>query len=301
MKRAANLIRIIFWVSGIVLLWTGSAFFLSGVLSRKPAECTTPTLGDLATVFFGASSLALIIFSLIIAIAAIVEWQSLKRDVSAIIAEANASRERIDRVTKENEERVANLEQAMTSRLQTLEQSGRQGIARVEKEMLGRVNTIMGLAIGTVHSDPLARRQQEEKRDYLAEAVYFCQKGFDTLRELEGDGKYMALNNLLYYSCLLELPKRDLLLKQGGQLLEVAEKYEGSRYVAPYFLTFCRVMATYESDRARLQEALSIAEGLLEKGLTSLQKKEARLYVALLQEKLEPIAAKEADANSSAD
>lgn len=245
------------WSSGIIFLWMGSAYFLSEVLSKKPnPEALAPTTSDLATIFFGASSLALIIFSLLLAMAAIIEWQSLKRDVRKEIELADAAEKRM---------------------------------TRLEKELKGRMHTVTGLVIGSLHSDPLAEQQDPRDKDYLGEAIYYSQKGYKILKEIEGNGKYMALNNMLYYSCLLgNESRRDVFLAQAREIKEISEKYEDSQYIAPYLMTFCRVVLTFgsDSDLAELKLARDRAESLLEMNLTSLQRKEAAMLAASLDRKL---------------
>ena len=221
-----------------------------------------PSSSDLATIFFGASSLALIIFSLLLAAAAIIEWQSLKADVKNVTDAAEKSLER-----------VRNLEEKVRGRLNSLEQ-----------EIRGRVDSVMGLMFGTLHSDPLKLEQQEEKKDYIAEAVYFCQNGYNKLKDLEGYGKYMALNNLVFFSCLLgREAKRDLYLEQARELRDVGRKFDA----AAYLLTYCRAALTYATEPAALKEALATAEELtLEAKPTNLQKLEAAFYAASLRAKI---------------
>jgi len=200
-------------------------------------------------------------FSLLLAAAAIIEWQSLKGEVRKVTDAAEASLDR-----------VKNLEEKVRGRLDSLEQ-----------EIRGRVDTVMGLMLGTLHSDPLALKQKEDEEDYIAEAVYFCQKGYDRLKDLDGYGKYMAMNNLLFFSCLLgKRSKRDVYLDQGRQLKEIGRKFDA----APYLLTFCRATLIYSSELAQLKEALSTAEELLDAKLTNLQKKEAAFLAASLRAKI---------------
>jgi hypothetical protein len=253
--RTINWMRICFWASGIIFLWVGSAAFLSFVFSEKPHPgAIPPSLGDLATIFFGASSLALIIFSLLLAVAAIIEWQSLKTDIRKQIEAAEAAEKRV---------------------------------ARMEKDLRGRSLTIMGLMMGTLHSDPLAEKQNPKEKDYLAEALYYCQKGYNALKDLDGNGKYMALNNILHYSCLLDLESRsDILLAQAKEIRDLGEKYEDSQYISPYLMTYCRVALTFETDLEELKKARAKADSVLEMNLTSLQRKEAAMIAASLAKKL---------------
>lgn len=265
MAKVKIVLKIIFLASGIIFLWFGSAYFLGAVLSRKPAAgAVSPSMSDLATIFFGASSLALIIFSLLLAIAAIIEWQSLKADIRKEIDSADVARAEFKKARDENESRVKGL----------------------EKEIQGRVFTVMGVTLGTLHSDSLALVQKEEHRGYIAEALLYCRKGYEILKDLDGDGKYMALNNVVYYSCLIEVESnRELLLDQARQVKSIGLKYENSPHTVPYFLTFCRAILVYGSKLDEVSGAYTTAEDLLKRPLTSLQRKEATMLAASLDSK----------------
>lgn len=247
--------QISLWASIIVLLWAASAYIASEALSKKPnPEALPPTVSELAIVLFAASALALIMFSLLITIVAIVEWQSLKN---------NAEREL--KLVESTEKRMTHL----------------------EKELKGRMHAVTGLVIGSLHSDPLSEKQDPRSKDYLAEALYYSQKGYKTLKEVEGNGKYMALNNVLYYSCLLgDESRRDTYLAQARELREISERYEDSQYIAPYLMTYCRVVLTFGADLDELRLARKKSELLLEMNLTRLQRKEAEMLAASLAKKL---------------
>lgn len=100
----------------------------------------------------------------------------------------------------------------------------------------------------------------------------------------------MALNNLVYFSCLLgEKANKDELLLHGHELRDVGRKYQSLPYAAPYLMTFCRVALVYQSDREELEQALAIAQNLLTSGLNTLQRKEATYLVASLSKKIEKL------------
>jgi hypothetical protein len=287
MNRLTNWLRIIFWSSGIIFLWMGSAAFLMRVLSRKPAPGAVPTLSDLATIFFGASSLALIIFSLVVAIAAIIEWQSLKGDVRKEIEAAEIAQENITRAMQQNQERVDNLSDSMLRRIEALKVETERSMRGLEKEVRGRTNAGTGYMIGALNSNPILREQSDEDKDYLGEAIYVLEKAYEDLREVGGTGQYMALNNIVYFSCLLRMDSRkDRLLTQARELKQIGEKFRDRPHIAPYILTFCRAIWTYGSDPSELREALLLAEQLLDTGLTKLKKKEATFLVTSLTGKL---------------
>lgn len=258
MKRFTGWVRVLFWISAVLLVWMAMAYLLMLTLSTRPAPGSTPSLGDFASVLFGASSFATIIISLIVGAGALIQWQSLKAEVRKVIKAAEAARDESARSTKENSRRVDELERGMR----------------------GRLHAIVGLAVGTVHS---------EDKSYLAEAIHWCQKGYEDLKEVEGNGKYMALNNVVYFSCLLGVEsrrERDRLLQQARDIRAIAEGYPDSVWHYPYLLTFCRAVSTYGAEPKELQEAVAIAEDIRNQKLTSLQTTEATHLVASLQAKL---------------
>lgn len=235
--------------SVIVALWAGSFFVVVAALKLGgPGGRSLADLGDLATVLFGASSLALIIFSLLVAGVAISGWQSLKSDVRKEV------------------------EAATHQRIDTL-----------EKEFRGRVFSIFGFMIGALHSNP-NQLDQGENKDYLSEAVDHCRRAYNILKEIEGPAKFTALNNLVYYSCLSgEETSRDYLLEQAQVLKRLGQE----KNYPDALLTYSRVMLQYSSDIAALQDARSIANALLRASKVSeRQKKEAAFYVASLTDKV---------------
>jgi hypothetical protein len=265
------------WHGGVIFLWMASGFLLAKVLSsRAPHPGATATVGDLAAIFFGASSLALIIFSLVVAVAALIQWQALKNDVQRVTEAAEATLAKVVGATQQNEERVKSLEVKM-----------QESFKAVDTELRGRVDAVNGAMIGTLHSDPASPTQEEDDKAYISEAIHHCQRGYDRLKELPGNGKFMALNSLVYFSCLLgSQSKRDLLLEQGRQLRDVGRQHEHLPYAAPYLMSFCRVALVYSSDRDEIEQALAIGRNLLDTNLTNLQKKEATHLVASLATKL---------------
>jgi hypothetical protein len=145
----------------------------------------------------------------------------------------------------------------------------------------------MGATIGNLHAKVDLDVQSDEDQTHLAEAVHHAQRGYERLKELPGNGKYMALNSIVYFSCLLRSQsKRDLLLTQGRELRDIGRKYEQLVYSAPYLLTFCRVALVYSSDLNELEQALGIAQDVLEARHTRLQEKEATYLVASLSAKI---------------
>jgi hypothetical protein len=98
----------------------------------------------------------------------------------------------------------------------------------------------------------------------------------------------MALNNLVYFSSLLQVnSRRTLLLKQARELKRMTDEKEDSAFLGPYLLTFCRAIWAFSSDHGELKEALGVAQDLSEDTrLTSFQRREAQHLKTSLRKKL---------------
>ncbi|HXU45445.1 MAG TPA: hypothetical protein VN783_07960 [Thermoanaerobaculia bacterium] len=249
LKPMPRRLKVALILTGIALAWSISTYVMVAAISRMGSVWggQTPDLGALATLLFGSSSLLLVGLSILLAAAAFFGWEAMKKSIEASVS---------------------------------------QRIAQLETALQGRAYAVIGLLIGTLHSKPERLEQDETDKEYLAEAVYYSKQGHELLRDLPGRGQYMALNNLVYYSCLLGrglVPRH--LLEQAKSLREVAQKQP--EYAAPYLLTYCRVILQFEKTADAIQGALTIARDLLDEDLTELQRKEATFYVTSLAGKLE--------------
>ena len=268
---------IILWWSANIFLWMGSLAFLLFALSwRMPPKTVIPDIGDLTTILFGVSSMALIAFSLLFAAAALVQWGQLQAEVKRFTAAGEATLEKVNTASQTNEERVNALDAKIKESNQKLEQ-----------ELRGRVDAVMGAMIGTLHSKADSDMQTPDDLNYIAEAIHHCEAGYARLEKIEGNGKYMALNSLVYFSCLAKVPgETEEMLRNGRQLRDIGKKYKDKSSSAPYLMTFCRVASLYSSDRNEIEEALAIAKRLIGMKLTSLQAKEAAYLAASLEKRL---------------
>lgn len=231
----------------IVAIWAISFCLVMWALQGGLPENKLPSIGDMATLLFGASSLALLLFSFVISAIAILGWQSIKEEIRKSIEITTHAR-----------------------------------ISLVERELRGRVLTVIGFMIGAQHSDP-DKLEQDKHKSFLSEAVWYLQKGYDILKGTEGRGRYMALNNLVYYTCLYgDDLKRDWLLKQARDLKDLGQELNWP--VA--LLTYCRVICQLSTSETELRDAHSIALATEKRDLTDLQKKEAKFYVDELSRKL---------------
>lgn len=288
-KRRAEKLQSAFWISSVFFFWAAFAYFLMKTLTIKPAPGAVPNLGEFFTVLFGASTLATVIVTIVIGVGALLEWRSLKADVGAVVEAAETAQEESARATRENQERVKELAESLQRRLEQLGETVSHRVKGLEKEVRGRAYASEGVTLGTLYADRMAEEQKEENKGYLAEAIHSCQRGFEILEEIAGNGKFMALNNVVYFSSLLGTEsrrERERLLAQARRIREVAEKYPESPWNIPYLLTYCRAVSTFGSDPDELSDAIWTANELSHRKLTVLQGKEAELLKSSLQKRL---------------
>jgi len=311
--------RIVFSILGVVVLVLGSAYLVTLIIATGQGAAR-PDWNNLANTFSAASSLALIIISIIVALAALVQWPSLKADVRKEIEASQAAQKVTRRAMIIIQKRMEKLSGEMRQRVEKLEQNTAQVVGKLEeatqgkvealaadvqkqfdalmrtiderteqtvKEFRARATTIMGFMIGTLHSDSLKEVQEPEDRDYLAEAVYLCQKGYDDLKEVKGEGKYMALNNLVYFSTLLGLADNpEILLEQAREIKHYVAQ---AKHAPPYTLTFCRAVARYGTDLNELKEALFLADQISTSDVTATIRTEALDVVASVRKRIEKL------------
>jgi hypothetical protein len=315
-QRAKDWLVIAFCLSGLIFFVFASADHISQLLSRPISEATAspaadetgkaksesiaegagtqgrPTNNELATLFSGASSLALIMFSLLLAFAAIIGWQSLRHEVETVKDRAETILEQTEKTNRLSIKRAQRLQNRLEGRVTTLEGNMKTRNDEIEKELRGRVTAVMGLVIGTLHSDPATKTQKEEDEPYLSEAIYHSREAYEKLEKLPGNSKYHALNNLVYYSCLLGVKSgQDKLLEQGRELRDIGGRYRGLAAV-PYLVTYTRTVLAFSSDEDEIRDALgTIQEVRSIAGLSKLAEREAQFVEGSLSEKLSSPAA----------
>jgi membrane protein implicated in regulation of membrane protease activity len=240
----------------ILALWGACCLFVLAALSLSK-QAILPSLGDMATLLFGASSVALIIFSLLIGGVAVFGYSSLKEGL----------RKDIEKDTNKR-------------------------FDAVEKELRGRVLAGIGMVLGMFYlqgereheEGGRSEEEKNERADYLAEIVENCWAAYKILKEVEGNSKYMALNNALYFSSI----QGDK--GQSGRVLQKARELEPVAHDKNFWeglLTYCRVILAFSEDAEEIAKAKKLASDLaMTKELTERQRREATSYVASLAAKL---------------
>jgi hypothetical protein len=260
--RTKRWLRRIYHLGGITaLLWSFSIWLTVKVLGGSLPQVRAITPGDIETLLFGASSVALIIYSVVNGLIGFVGYDHLKKDTADTVQAT--TRKNIDNLEKELRERIGNL----------------------EKEVRGRVSTAIGLTLGIINATP-EERTEEERRGYLSESVMHSANAYQDLKEIKSKTQYTALNNLVYYSCALGRPhEKELLLERAEELRKFSEKNRPEIYLEG-LLTYCRAIQDLSDDPAQIERAYRLAYGLSSEALNERQKKEAAGYAAILLRKL---------------
>jgi hypothetical protein len=253
-----------FFVSSLsATLWAGSiVFVIRELYSHFPPEEIIPN--DLSSLLFGASSIALFAFSVILGLTAFIGYDRLKKDTANEVK--TALREEMDKRMEEADKRME----------------------AVEKELRGRVGASIGLMFGIFHATP-EEQTEEERLDYLAEGVTQSEQAYLILKDVKSKAKYMALNNFIYYSCELGMERigyrKDYLLRMADELRAFSQENFPDTFVDG-LLTYCKAVLTLSDDATQIDKALKLASGLTEIK-NDRQRNEATNYVAPLKRKLD--------------
>jgi hypothetical protein len=240
----------LFHVGGVAaLLWATAIWITMHALSSKIPPVREATPGDFEALLFGASSVALIIFSVVIGIIAFVGYDHLKRDTVAVVEEA--TKDKID---------------------------------KLEKELRGRVSSSIGLMLGVIHATPEGQ-EEEDRLDYLAESIKHSEQAYASLKEIGSKAQYTALNNMIYYSCALgKTYHKELLLKKADELRIFSQDNRPDPFLEG-LITYCRAVSDLSEDSTEIERAYRIGQELLTEPLNERQRNEATIYVASLRRK----------------
>lgn len=244
--------RVSLLITFMALIWVVViAVFAWSLQKMGNINVEVQDLSSLSTILFGATSSGIVMFSVLVTIAGFIQWHRTK----------DSLRQEIE---KNLESRLINIDQ----------------------ELKGRAANTIGFLIGTLNSNPEFLIQSDSNKAYLAEAVQHCQHAYDLLKRIPGGGKYNALNNLVYYSCLYgEDLDSSTLLTHAKKLRKIGE--DDSTQTLSCRLTYCRVILQLSSDLRQVEDALSLTDHILSmREATALRKREATFYRASLEEKM---------------
>jgi hypothetical protein len=232
-----------------VLLFLGFFFLLDiaawclmrGVLPMRKPDGTPLGLVDQATILFGSATVALVVFSLVLAVVAVFGYETIKR-----------------------------------SARQEIEESLKDRLAILEAEMRGRVLTTLGFVIGEIS---LTRDSLEAlDRDRMEDAIRNSEKGYELLHKVGGPAEYMALNNLVYYLSLMGDQSRGDFILEKAQLLRKAGQEHDAPHL---LLTYCKAVLEFGRDGEEKRAARRIAEAVAANPrLSDRKRNEAKSYLA---------------------
>jgi hypothetical protein len=242
----------LFHLGGVAaILWAAAIWITVDALKSEIPPIRAATPGDFEALLFGASSVALVIFSVVIGVIAFLGYDHLKRDTASEVQ--TATRERID---------------------------------KLEKELRGRVSSSIGLMLGVTHATP-EEQEEEERLDYLAESVKHSELAYASLKEVGVKAQYTALNNIVYYSCALgRVYNKESLLQRAEELRQFSQENRPDPFLEG-LITYCRAVSDLSEDPAQVERAYRIGTGLLTELLNNRQRIEATMYVASLRKKRE--------------
>ncbi len=249
-EKVKRWLKRIFHMGGVAaLLWSIAIWITMKALSRPIPPVRAATPGDFEALLFGASSVALIIFSVVIGVVAFFGYDYLRKDTAAEVQ--------------------ANTQEA---------------INRLDKELRGRVASSIGLMLGVMHSTP-GEQTEAERLDYLAESVTHSEQAYAALKEVGSKSQWTALNNIIYYSCSLKrIYKKEYLLEKAEELRLFSRDNLPSPFVEG-LLTYCRAVDTLSEAPEAIERAYQISSGLLAEPLSERHRNEATNYVASLKKK----------------
>lgn len=256
-RRWLFIIRCFFLVTIIVFLWSVSFCALS---LSMPVMGQDTELDSLMTVLFGASSIALFLFSIIFGFFSLIEWQGIK-----------ARLDRVDTLDKEIQLKISNIER-----------STRDLIKPIELEMTARIHAMLGYFLGEV-SLTKDKRIKSGERDSFENAVDQYETAYKLLQGVRGTPvEYMVLNNYLFYLSILNDPlKRDFLLAESRRMLREA-RLHGTRNL---ILTACKVILTNSTDGKERQEVIGLLNAIAsDSKAPTKDRREAKFYLASLNE-----------------
>lgn len=220
----------------VVLSFVVLTWVFSLYLVRR-AVAPQPNPADQPSTLFGAAQVSLFILSIHIGIVAVLGWQFIEGMIRRAV------------------------EEETSERLEVL-----------ENEVRGRSLAVLGYIIGENSVLPDFSKPIDVER--LREAIYLCEQGYMRLKDTGLPAEFMALNNLLGYSCVLrDRSRRGYLLEVARRLRAAAEEHGGSPNL---LLTYAHTILEFGLEPKELEEACTIVADIKSHpSLDAKQKREA--------------------------
>lgn len=227
-KWAVKFLKFLLLLGGVILIWAYSFLLVT-------RACRTPLPKEIAwnsenllALLFGASSIALFIFSFLASVAGVVGWRSF-----------NEFREKL------------------TS-----------AVEAIRNELKGRVATNLGYVIGEMSLKPGSFDIEDKDRLEQAVGQCREGYKYLQMLGVGSPAETLALNNLLFYTCILhegDVHRRDedYMLKEARRLKELGEQHNSSMLK----LTAYRVLLAYGASLEEKEKAVKGLRALLANGL----------------------------------
>lgn len=247
--------RLIVATLAVVLVWMFSVYAVRGLWEVLGVS----NLADLATILFGAASIALFIFSLLIALSAVIGWKAFQEIIIKEVATAT-------------EEKVNARVESFRSNFEATNKNMRD----LKLEMQGRALATRGYILGQL-SIPAGRLfPKPEDKGRLLDAVSLSRQAFEILENVSEPAAYLALNNSVIFSCALSLEEGEVIVGNARKLLEMANRKNSTDLK----LTGCRALLQYGRGAEERSRARNMLRDLVENpNTTQGQVAEANLYL----------------------
>ena len=249
-------------------------------------------MSDLMTLLFGAASIALFVFSIFIALLAIFGWQSVLgavREIAEKSAAEGVKKMETDRMKPLEESWQAvqrsfrdTIDETIEKRIMRLEHDKIETMVaarkRLEYEVRGRALNILGYFRGEMSLDSTTLEAKDDGgKEGLAEAVQLCKQAYEYLKDLGEKEKYLALNNVVFYSCPLVDDSNRRQVVNDARLLRIAGELYGATNL---LLTAGRAILRFGTDTTEKDEMRhTLGKLLTDQNISDKNKKEAGIYL----------------------
>lgn len=224
-------------IGGVLLLWALVIALMVGAFRG------TGTAVEVTNILLSSVNVGLILFSLVIAGAAMFGWQSVKTEID-----------------------------------EAVERRFGRGSALAMQEIRGRIYSATGTMQGDLSADPTWKQLEPLNPERAALAAELCRQGYLALKDLGEGPELMALNNKIFYGTLSDAVMDGAVLLEEAERLRL----KGAELNLPHLrLTYCRAVLVYSGDLEQVRMANDLVERLLRsRRLSPLELKEAELYSA---------------------
>lgn len=237
-------------IAGVSLIFFLSLWLVTATSVQRPIFGV-----EFGGLLLGAASLALFVFSTLIAIAALVGWPNFAKYIKSSVQEA------------------------ISAPLDSIHKSIDTTLKEIRDELRGRSLSYAGLQLGelSLGKDSL----QVEREELFNSAVESCRRGFRELEHAATGPRLMALNNWLYYSTFQKKPLIELTENKALEYARELEEAGRANKAVHLQLTYGRVIARCISSLEERAKAKNLLNDLMPQ-LSASERREAQDCIRLL-------------------